>query len=272
MRSEIRLAGPVAIRAADGEVRHLPGAQARVVLARLTLERGGGATRDELADAVWSDRLPATWTSALRTLVSRVRAFVASGLRADRALLVVQGGRYVLRLPEGTSVDVEVAGSAIASARQALENGGLLDARRLALEGVVRLRRPFLPECDGAWVAVRREHLEELLVMGLETASDAAMALGDRQGALVLANEAVMRAPLRESAHRRRMAAHAAAGNRGEALRAYERLRRTLSEELGVGPSPETEQAYLALLSSEVSPTTLPVQVWPASSGHRTFG
>lgn len=272
MRSEIRLAGPVAIRAADGEVRHLPGTQARVVLARLTLERDGGATRHDLADAVWSDRLPATWTSALRTLVSRVRGFVSSGLGADRDSLVVQGGRYVLRLPRGTSVDVEVAESTISLAREALAEGRLAGARWLALEGVERLRRPFLPECDGPWVAARREHLEGLLVMGLETASDAAVALGDRQGALVLANEAVMRAPLRESAHRRRMAAHALAGNRGEALRAYERLRRTLSEELGVGPSPETEQAYLALLSSEVSPTTLPVQVWSACSGRRHFG
>ena len=44
------------------------------------------------------------------------------------------------------------------------------------------------------------------------------------------------------------MAAHAAAGNRGEALLAYQRLRRVLADELGVDPDAETEAAYLQLL------------------------
>jgi hypothetical protein len=44
--------------------------------------------------------------------------------------------------------------------------------------------------------------------------------------------------PFRDSAHRRLLTAHAAAGDRGEALRAYDRYRRVLAEELGVGPPP----------------------------------
>jgi len=37
-------------------------------------------------------------------------------------------------------------------------------------------------------------------------------------------------------------------GNRGEALRVYERLRRLLSDELGVDPSPELRAVHLAVL------------------------
>jgi DNA-binding SARP family transcriptional activator len=54
--------------------------------------------------------------------------------------------------------------------------------------------------------------------------------------------------PYRESAYQLLMRAHAAAGDRADALRAYEQCRRLLLAELGVGPSPETEAVYHALL------------------------
>jgi len=46
------------------------------------------------------------------------------------------------------------------------------------------------------------------------------------------------------------MRAHAAAGNRAEALRAYDRCRTLLAEELGVSPSPALDQLYEAVLTS----------------------
>ena len=44
------------------------------------------------------------------------------------------------------------------------------------------------------------------------------------------------------------MQALAAEGNAAEALQAYERLRLLLREELGVAPSPPTQELYRALL------------------------
>src|SRR5690606_661300 len=78
----------------------------------------------------------------------------------------------------------------------------------------------------------------------------AALASGDPTSALAVADEAAELAPLRESAHRLRMAAHAAAGNRAEALAVYQQLRRRLVDHFGVDPSAETEAAYLALLGA----------------------
>jgi hypothetical protein len=145
-------------------------------------------------------------------------------------------------------VDVELAEGAVAAAIEALDRRELAAARRYAGEGATILRAPFLPDCDGEWVTGERSRLADLLVTGLEVASTAAAAAGDGGAALVAANEAVGRAQLRESAHRCVMAAHAASGNRAEALRAYQRLRRLLTEELGVDPAAETEAAYLDLL------------------------
>ncbi|HJS73007.1 MAG TPA: bacterial transcriptional activator domain-containing protein [Vicinamibacteria bacterium] len=44
------------------------------------------------------------------------------------------------------------------------------------------------------------------------------------------------------------MLAHAARGNRAEAIRVFHRCRELLKEELGVSPSAETEALYLKLL------------------------
>jgi DNA-binding SARP family transcriptional activator len=62
------------------------------------------------------------------------------------------------------------------------------------------------------------------------------------------AEEAVALEPFRETGYRQLMRAHAAGGNRAEALRAFQRCRALLADELGVDPSPETEAAYLQLL------------------------
>ena len=65
-----------------------------------------------------------------------------------------------------------------------------------------------------------------------------------------LGGPAVEPEPFREIGYRRLMEAHVAAGNRGEALRVYERCRRLLAEELGAYPSPETESIYRSLLEA----------------------
>ena len=46
------------------------------------------------------------------------------------------------------------------------------------------------------------------------------------------------------------MQTHARLGNRGEALRAYGRLRELLKDELGTSPSAETERVYLSVLQA----------------------
>jgi DNA-binding SARP family transcriptional activator len=250
---EITLLGDVSIRDTGSEARRrgsLGSPQARVAFTLLTLERHHGVTRDALADALWPHRLPPTWASALRTVVSRVRGFVARALGQDDDddLLVARGGSYILRLPEDTVVDIELAERQITEAREALADGQPERALRQADEATARLGAPLLPDHDGEWVGAQRARLADLLVVGLEVMSRAAVSLGDSGSALAAAHEAVRQAPLRESAHRCLMAAHAATGNRAEALRAYQRLRRMLAEEIGVEPDAETEAAYLDLL------------------------
>ncbi|MFD9905938.1 AAA family ATPase [Streptomyces sp. NPDC059063] len=253
MDAEIEILGPMAVRRA-GTVQHLQSAQARVAFARLVLAGPEGVTRDELADVIWPGELPPTWTSALRTLVSRLRAFVGPLQAEPEQALVNRGGRYVLTLGAGVVVDVHEATRSVAAAHEALTAGQADVADRLATRAAERLRFPLLSEHEGDWVTAQRRRLAEYLVTALETASRAALAAGDRGRAALLAEEATARAPERESSHRCLMAVRAAMGNRGEALRVYQRLRRYLAEQLGVDPSPETEAAYLELLGPSSAP------------------
>jgi tetratricopeptide (TPR) repeat protein len=77
------------------------------------------------------------------------------------------------------------------------------------------------------------------------------MALGDHRTAQRVAERAVGADPLDEEAHRAIMQALYLAGDAAAALAAYQRLRETLVEEMGVDPSSETEALYLAILRSE---------------------
>ncbi|WP_327260149.1 bacterial transcriptional activator domain-containing protein [Streptomyces sp. NBC_01232] len=245
----IRLIGLVTIEPDGAPPQHLSSAQAQVAFARLLLERAGGTDRDQLAETIWPEGLPDTWASALRSLVSRVRTFVTTPQDGPGATpLVSQGGRYLLRVPRDAVVDVEVAETALAEAAEAYAEGAYAVAAQLAAGAVSNLRGSFLPSHEGEWVNAMREQLEELRLKALETASLSSSALGDEHHALRYAEEAVRRAPFRESAYRCRMAAHTRAGNRAEALRSYQQLREVLAEELGIDPAPETEAAYLELL------------------------
>ncbi|MCZ4086999.1 AfsR/SARP family transcriptional regulator [Streptomyces antarcticus] len=245
----IRLIGLVTIEPDGAPPQHLSSAQAQVAFARLLIERHGGTDRDQLAETVWPEGLPDTWASALRSLVSRVRTFVSTPQDQPGVIpLVAQSGRYLLRIPQDAAVDVECAEAAVAEASEAYAEGAFAVAQQLASGAVSNLRGSFLPSHEGEWVNAMREQLEELRLKALETASLASSALGDEHHALRYAEEAVRRAPFRESAYRCRMAAHTRAGNRAEALRSYQQLREVLAEELGIDPAPETEAAYLELL------------------------
>ena len=248
----IALAGRVAVEVDGAGVDASGlGRLGRVALAYLVAERHRPVTRDELAEVLWGEDLPRSWETSLRGVAMRLRGLLgAAGLVPTEALTSAHGC-WQLQLPDKTVVDVETVPLDLVRAEGALAGGRAAEARALAEGAATVAGRGFLPETSGAWVERRQGELRELHLHALETASGAAAAAGDWAGALHRAEEAVAAAPIRESAHLRLMQAHAGAGNRGEALRAYERCRRALAEELGVSPSPSTEAAYVALLGEE---------------------
>jgi YVTN family beta-propeller protein len=256
----VTLAGRVSIRAGEREIREerLAGRQGRLLFAYLVIERGRPVPRDELADVLWGASPPATWEKGLTVLVSRLRAALADSALGGAATLSNALGCYRLDLPEGTWVDVEAAAAATRSAAAALVDGQLEEALTLGAEALEVLRRPFLAGEDGVRIEAKRRELADIADEALACCVDANLAAGRPGDGARLAEEAIALQPFRESGYRRLMQAHAAAGNRAEALRVYDRCRHLLSEELGAYPSPETEAIFRELLKEPEANATPP--------------
>ena len=246
------LAGRVKVEA-DGVVLEdgrLATRQGRLVFAYLVAERGRPVPTDELAEALWGSAPPATWDKALTVIASKLRSALTDAGVEGGAALTSAFGCYRLDLPEGSWVDVIVAADAADAAEQALAMGHLEEARAAAAPAVGLLRQPFLPGEDGAWVEARRRELADVQGRALNVLAEASLRLGDAPEAAKWAEQALALEPFREAGYRRLMEAHAAAGNRAEALQVYERCRLLLAEELGAYPSPETESIYRQLLAA----------------------
>lgn len=220
----------------------------RLALAYLTTERHRPVPRDELADVLWGEQLPPSWETSVRVLISKLRALLArAGLEPSEALTTV-AGCYQLHLPGAACVDLEVATASVTAAGAALDSGDSDQARAAAATAVAIAARSFLPGHTGAWVERQQAELRDIHLHALEILAAATAAGHDWTATIQATEEAIALEPFREQAWRRLMQAHAERGNRGEALRCYERCRHLLVDELGIGPSPATEAAYRDLL------------------------
>jgi DNA-binding SARP family transcriptional activator len=85
-------------------------------------------------------------------------------------------------------------------------------------------------------------------VRALECLSEVWLRKGDHGQAARDAETVLRLDPYRETAYRRLMLAHAAAGNRARALLAYERCRARLAADLGTAPGAAMQALHLDLL------------------------
>jgi pimeloyl-ACP methyl ester carboxylesterase/DNA-binding SARP family transcriptional activator len=256
----IQLTGRVAVHD-TGSGADLPGRQGRLVLASLAAT-GHPVARETLAERIWGDRLPRAWERDLSAIVSRLRSALGGP-----GLVVAEHGAYRLALPADAEVDLRRARAAAAEAGTALATGDPAGALALAEEVTAVADRPFLPGEEADWISAVREELRELRLRALGTSADALAALGRTADALRVAAGIVESDPFLEPAHRRIMRLHLADGDRASAVRAYERCRRALADQLGVDPAPETEALYLEALRATGAAGPAPPPVRYARSG-----
>jgi branched-chain amino acid transport system substrate-binding protein len=271
---DVFLAGRVAVEV-DGVLiddARFPGRQGRLLFAYLVAEQGRPVPRDELAEALWGDSPPATSDKALAVLVSKLRALLGECGLDGPTVLTSAFGCYRLDLPTESWVDVIAAMYAAQEAEAALARGDFETAQDAASVAESVVRKPFLPGEDGPWVEAKRRELSDIRGRALAVLAEAGLRSGEAAEAAKWAEQAIALEPFRETGYRCLMGAHAAAGNRAEALRVYERCRRLLAEELGTYPSPETESIYRGLLeapASETADASIAVSAPPPASPKR---
>ena len=105
------------------------------------------------------------------------------------------------------------------------------------------------------WVMVTRERLRRQAMQALQNLAGSLEQNGELKQALAYTWQLLDIEPLWEPAHRQAMHLLAASGQRSAALLQYETCRRTLAEELGIGPDAETTRLYETILASnEIQP------------------
>ena len=208
----------------------LPHAVQRLV-AHLCLS--GRPQRSALAGQLWPDASEGHAHGSLRSALWRLQ-------KAVPGLVSTTGDR--LSLADGVRVDVHELGRWAERARD--PHAPLEDVAVPA----VGLGGELLPGWYDDWVLLERERLRQLRLHALEEVAARLVAAGRPGDALEVAYLAVRAEPLRESAHRAVVRAHVAEGNVGEALRAYERFRALLSDELGVPPSGQMRRLVAELV------------------------
>src|SRR5947209_5922912 len=239
------------------------GRPGRLGLAYLVWARQRPVPRHELAEVLWGEELPASWEQMLRGVVFKIRGLLGAVGLDPAVALTSTGGAYQLHLPADAVVDVEEAAANLAVAAASLEAGYAGAAQARAAEAVTVAARQFAPGASGTWAEARQGELAELHLGALEVLGRAALAQGRWADAVAAAEQVLAREAFRETAYVILMDAHAGAGRRGEALRAYGRCREVLVEALGVDPSPPTEAAYLRLLGDDPAPAAVPTRALP---------
>lgn len=249
--ARVYLTGRVELEVGDRLIsqRDWPGRQGRLAFVYLAANRAGPLTRNDLTDVLWPDQAPRDPEGALSAVLSKLRSTLRrAGLAPQQAGLDVHAGVFSLRLPSDTIVDLETATMAIDEAEGALRAGDLPRAWGHANVVVNIARRPFLPDHEAPWIETHRAALRALRCRGLQCLAAASAAGGEAPLAVSYVGEMLTLEPFRETAFQALMRLHAAAGNRAEALRVFERCRTLLRDELGTSPSPQTEAVFLEIL------------------------
>ncbi|MGA2209337.1 MAG: BTAD domain-containing putative transcriptional regulator [Acidimicrobiales bacterium] len=258
------LLGPTAVVGEGGEIP-IHGALRRRLLVRLLIVPNRPVLVERLREDLWEGEPPASADSTLKSHISLLRRSIGP----DR--LSHSAGAYLLRVAPD-EVDVTQFEGDAARGLDLLRDGRARDAASVLRQGLDRWRGRALGDAaDTSWGGPECVRLEELRAAVLEAWLDARLTLGESGEVVAEAEAAVAEHPLREGLWAKLISALYVSGRQADALRAYQRLRELLGEELGIAPSRELVALESAILRQDLvsvraaSPNRRPPARPPAS-------
>ena len=243
---EFGVLGPLVV-VSHGHPIDIDGVRRRAILIRLLVEQGRPVRLGRLAEDVWSDAPSPGTPSTLRSHLSLLRNLLGRGRLRSR------NGAVSLELRAG-ELDVAIFESEHNRALQSLAESKVQAAETHFEQALARWRGPALSDVEGhAWALPVTTKLEEQRLDAFEGLLKARLLLGDRQRVVAQAEQAVREHPLREELWGILMLALYRSGRQGDALRAYQRLRIHLGDELGIEPTTKLRNLEHSILNQEHS-------------------
>jgi DNA-binding SARP family transcriptional activator/tetratricopeptide (TPR) repeat protein len=236
----------------------------RIVLAMLLLKPGQIVSTDDLIDAVWEHRPPATARGQLQTCVSRLRRTLRPG-----AILTDPAG-YGISVADD-DLDVLVFTRLVAQAKSSDAGAPGLLQQALAL-----WRGAVLTGIESGPVRHQAAVLEEQRATAIEDWVGFELAAGRDRDLVAELTGLVERFPLRERLRAQLMLALYRTGRQADALVEYRRARDLLREQVGVDPGTELQDLHRQILLGGVEASRprrdglAPVDMLPRTVGDFT--
>jgi predicted ATPase/DNA-binding SARP family transcriptional activator len=246
---EFRILGPLEL-VVEGKVRPLRAGGEGAVLELLLLNAGRVVAAGTLVDALWGEGLPANAANALQGRISRLRkALGDAGLPA--ALVTTRRPGYVAEIdPE--QVDAHRFARLVRDARRRADQNAAVAAVGLYDQALALWRGTPLAEFSGEdWAQAEISRLTSLRAAAMEERINLRLVLGHHAELVTELADLAARYPLQERLHAQLMLALYRSGRQADALTAYQRLRRTLDDELGLEPSAELRMLEQAILRQD---------------------
>ncbi|MFJ9905823.1 BTAD domain-containing putative transcriptional regulator [Streptomyces sp. NPDC101152] len=274
MSAEFTLLGGIEARV-EGRIVGLGHARQRCVLAVLLVEANRVVSIDQLADRVWSDRLPQRARNTLYGYVSRLRQALA---HAEGAAIVRRSGGYVLDV-EAAAVDLHRFHDLALRARTAGQSGREEAAATLFGQALGLWRGDAFAGLDTPWINALRDVVNQQRAAVELDQTDVRLRLGHHAELLANLSARTGAHPLDERLAGQFILALYRCGRPADALGHYQRTRSLLAEELGCDPGLPLRQLHQRILTADPSlnapavrrepgPTLVPAPL-PAASAPR---
>jgi len=196
-------------------------------------------TKEKLAAVFWPDISPERLRMRFKTSLYRLRHAVGQNT------ILFEGDCYRFNHDIDYEYDLETFDDLIEQATQAktpAENATLLQA------AVDLVKGQYLADIDWEWAEQERSHLEMQYHFALIRLADLYVDTSQAGRAIKICQIALENDRLMEEAYRISMRAYALMGDKAAVAHAYQTCRETLSNELGIKPSKETEILYKQLM------------------------
>jgi WD40 repeat protein/DNA-binding SARP family transcriptional activator len=260
---EFRMLGPLSVHSGDGAVG-LGGPRQRTVLALLLVGANKVVTTDRLIDELYGEDPPHAARKSLQSYVANLRKAV----NVEGELLRGQHPGYLLEV-DSSQVDALVFERLVQRGTEILDSDPAAARDHLARALALWYGSPLIDVADEA-PSLRQEvaRLTELRLSAIEDRIQADLAMGHHQAAVAELESLIAEHPLREQFWGLLMLALYRSGRQAEALRAFQKARRILGEELGIEPSPALQELEERILAHDADlevgqPHPVSVEVGP---------
>lgn len=235
----------------------LTASKPRAILALLMLNVNEIVPTGTLCEELWGDELPRSAHNTLQTYIHQIRQWLSKTLQVDSTcvsneLVVTEPGGYRFRVRDRRQLDL--------GEFECYFHLGVREFSRHEYQEAVSSLNTLLKLWSGQMAVGARPggaleaaftHLREKRLRALEDRVDAELMLGRHREVLGELSSHVINNPLDEGMHAKLMVAFYRSGRVPDALKIYQRLRRSLVDDLGLEPSAMLRDLHQAILSED---------------------